>query len=355
MAIDEHDEQRASCAGSPATCLAHSPSERLDESVHERMTGVEQKLDEKFIGPLRRLKLDPQALEMRTTADRIVLRSRIASSSQLAACTPRPRALQDNVLSLQVHDSTANNLLQQLELEGKRIDMEELIDCLSEKLRIDPTDIHDELPRNAVVRLGYDRPIEVEFDDDRVLLTIRIAELSTGKKTWHNFVVRGRYRADVTHLSVDLSREGGIELISDELGFRDQIALRGIFTKVMTRNHRLNLIRDRFAQDRRLSNLIVSQFVVRDGWIGVSVSPLRRDRVATEDPKATLDSRWTASESWKFQWIHGNGLSWVNRGVAENAARPAAATRIEPRAASRLATLALTCPWALIGTSLRDW
>jgi hypothetical protein len=201
----------------------------------------------------------------------------------LAAYTPRPRALQNSVLSLQIHESAANNLLQQLELEGRRIDMEELMVCLSEKLHINRADIHEELPPKAVVRLGYDRPIEVEFDDDRVLVTVRIAELSTGKRTWHNFVVRGRYRADVTRLSVDLSREGGIELISEELGFRDQIALRGIFTKVMTRNHRLNLMRDRFAEDHRLANLIVGQFVVRDGWIGVSISPLPRDRVAAEE------------------------------------------------------------------------
>jgi len=172
--------------------------------------------------------------------------------------------------------------MQQLQLEGRRIDMQELMVCLSGKLHIDRSDIHEELPENARVRLGYDRPIQLEFDDDHVLLTVRIAELSTGKRTWRNFVVRGRYRADVTQLSVDLSRQGGIELISDEIGFRDQIALRGIFTKVMTRNHRLNLLRDRFIEDRHLASLVVNQFVVRDGWIGISISPPSRDQVAAE-------------------------------------------------------------------------
>ena len=74
-------------------------------------------------------------------------------------------------------------------------------------------------------------------------------------------------------MHVNLEREGGIELISEQLGFRDQIALRGIFTKVMARNHRLNLIRGRLATDPRLKNLSVTQFVVRDGWVGVSVGP----------------------------------------------------------------------------------
>jgi hypothetical protein len=287
VALDEHDEQRPVVRQEFRQRISRSATRRLDDSVHEHLTGAEQRVDAKVLGPLRKLQLDPQALEMRTTADRIVLRSRIASPTQLAGYTPRPRAQQESLLSLQVHESAANNLLQQLNLEGRRIDMQELMVCLSEKLHIDRTDIHEELPEDAVVRLGYDRPIEVEFDNDHVLLTVRIAELSTGKRTWRNFVVRGRYRADVTRLSVDLSREGGIELISDEIGFRDQIALRGIFTKVMTRNHRLNLLRDRFVEDRRLASLSVTQFVVRDGWIGVSVSPNSRDKVATEQPPRT--------------------------------------------------------------------
>ena len=286
VAIDEHDERRGVVRNEFSQRVSRAASWRLEDTVNRQLLGAEQKVDQKVLEPLRRLKLDPQALEMRTTAERIVLRSRIAGATQLAAYTPRPQAVQDAVLSLQVHESAANNLLQQLHLEGKRIDVPELMVCLSQKLHIERADIHEDLPEDASVRLGYDRPIEVEFDADRVLFTFRIAELSTGKKTWHNFIVRGRYRADVTRLSVDLSREGGIELISDDLGIRDQVALRGIFTKVMTRNHRLNLLRDRFAQDQRLANLVVSQFQVRDGWIGVSISPHRREHVAAEPSAA---------------------------------------------------------------------
>ncbi len=287
VALDQHEEQRLNVRREVGQKVSQAARQRLDNSIHQQLIHAEQRLGEEILEPLRRLQLDPQALEMRTTAERIVLRSRIASPHQLAAYTPRPRALQDSVLSLQIHESAANNLLQQLDLEGRKIEMDELMVCLSEKLHINRADIHEELPEKARVRLGYDRPIEVAFNDGLVLLTVRIAELSTGKRTWHNFVVRGRYRADVTRLSVDLSREGGIELISDEIGFRDQIALRGIFTKVMTRNHRLNLLRDRFIEDRRLASLVVHQFVVRDGWIGISIGDSHGDHVAAERGQPT--------------------------------------------------------------------
>jgi hypothetical protein len=50
----------------------------------------------------------------------------------------------------------------------------------------------------------------------------------------------------------------------------------------MTRNHRLNLLKGRFEQDARLANLGVTQFEARDGWLGVSIGPQERPKIATE-------------------------------------------------------------------------
>ena len=81
-------------------------------------------------------------------------------------------------------------------------------------------------------------------------------------------------------MHVNLEREGGIELISEQIGFRDQVALRGIFTKVLTRNHRLNIIHDQAQKNAQLQNLGVTQFEVRDGWIGISVGRVIRTDVS---------------------------------------------------------------------------
>ena len=284
MAMEELHEQRNTMKSVMTNRVSKAARTRLDESLQERITDYEGRLNEKIMAPLRELQLDPSAIEMRSTAERIVLRCRIASAAQLAAYTPRPRALKDSVMSMQFHESSANNLLEQLELDGQVIDLEELIQKLSERLEMDVDAIREELPEGVKLRLGQDRPIQIEFDDHRILVTFRIAELSTPRRKWRNFVVRGKYRADMGRLHVDLERDGGIELISEQLGFRDQIALRGIFTKVMTRNHRLNVMRGRFLEDPRLSNLGVTQFVVRDGWVGLSIGPPNSPKVATETP-----------------------------------------------------------------------
>jgi hypothetical protein len=285
MALDEHQSHRSQARAEAERRIERHAKQEMDESVHTRLTGVEEKVNRALLQPLRRLQLDPTAMEMRTVADRLVMRFRLAAVDQLAAYTPRPRALPDNLISLQLHESAANNLLEQLDLEDERVELEQLMQELSSKLKLERRDIHEEIPEGVIVRLAAERPIQFEFNDDRVVVVVRIQELTTPKRTWRNLVVRGRYRADVERTHVDLQREGGIELISEQVGFRDQVALRGIFTKVMTRNHRLNIFRGQIQSDTRLRTVGVTQFVARDGWIGVSVGRLTRDRVAGQpDP-----------------------------------------------------------------------
>ncbi|MCA9152403.1 MAG: hypothetical protein KDA92_24035, partial [Planctomycetales bacterium] len=283
MARDEHHSQRSRVRAETQKRVRQQATAQLDKSIHQRLTGAENKMEQTLVEPLRTLQLDPKAIEMKTTKDRLAMRFRLASEEQLAAYTPRPRALAGNVLSVQLHESAANNLLEQLDLEDERVELEQLVDELATKLQLDRADLHDEIPAGVAVRLASDRPIQVEFSDDHVVIVVRIAELVTPRRTWRNFVVRGRYRADIGQMHVNLEREGGIELISERIGFRDQVALRGIFTKVLARNHRLNILHDRAKSNPHLQNLGVTQFEVRDGWIGISVG-----RVTPGDPRIAV-------------------------------------------------------------------
>jgi hypothetical protein len=283
VAMNELQENRNQMRNVVNDRVSSSAKTRLDSSLQEKVDDVQARLKERVFEPLRQLELAPEPIEMRTTPERMVMRCRLASTQQLAAYTPRPRALAESVFSVQLHESAANNLFQQLELDGQTIKLEELIARLAARLQVDASHLNEEIPEGVVLRLGNERPLMIEFDADRILMTIRIAKLATRKKTWRNFVVRARYRADVERTHVDLEREGGIELISERLGFRDQIALRGIFTKVITRDHRLNIIRGRLADDPRLADLAITQFAVRDGWVGISVGPNRRNRVAQDE------------------------------------------------------------------------
>ena len=270
VARQQHDEQRSQARAEMMRRVQRSASEKMDREVHERMSDVERRVNRRLLQPLKRLELDPRALEMRTTEDRVVMRSRLASPNQLGAHTPRPLARKDSMLSLQVHQTAANNLIEQLHLHGRRLTLEELFDSLSEKLGMVGLDVPDENHKDVVVQFAAHHPLECEFEHGQITLTIHLAELDNGNRTWRNFSVRGYYRADVDQLDVELVRDGGIELISERLGLRDQLALRGIFTKVLARNHRLQILRQAIAQQPKLQGLEVMQLTIRDGWVGLA-------------------------------------------------------------------------------------
>ncbi len=288
IAIDEHREYRPLLRARLRNRIRQTATQRLDDSLQSRVTGAGQKVRQAVLDPLGKKGLDPCAIEMRTTTDRIILRGRIASHTQLAAYTPRPRARADSVLSLQIHESTVNNLVQRLPINGQEIGLADLVDRMASRLGIDREDIHEDIPEGIVLRLATDVPVQFQFQQGHLLVTIRLSELRTERRTWHNLTVRGRYRASVENMDVDLTREGGIELISEAVGFRDQLALRGIFTKVMTRNHRLSIVQGRLESDPRLQDLTATQFIVRDGWIGVSIG---HSDSASSDARLTRNTR----------------------------------------------------------------
>ena len=64
--------------------------------------------------------IDPTSIGMETSADRLTMRLRLAADHQLGAHTPRPRAPSDSLASFQIHESAFNNLVSQLDLNGRK-------------------------------------------------------------------------------------------------------------------------------------------------------------------------------------------------------------------------------------------
>lgn len=291
LAIDKHRENRSFLRRHVKKKVSVAAKNRINDEVQQKIGNTKLLMKEKIIEPLRDVDVDFKAVEMKTDQERITMRARLAGNHQLSAYTARPRAIKGSVFSTQIHQSAINNIVQQMDLSGQRIELEELIGRLQSRLGIARQDIHSDIPDNVQIRLSDGLPLSVEFDEDRIVLAIRISELITSRRAYRNFVVRAKYTADVNDLDLDLTREGGIELISEKIGFRDQFALRGIFTKVMANNHRLKILRGRFEEDPRLARLIVTQFASQDGWIGISVGESVPAVSLTEHRVETLRQR----------------------------------------------------------------
>jgi hypothetical protein len=246
---------------------------RMDEEVERALEAVRARFAKHFYQPMQTLALSPMAMEMQTTERRLVARYRLAGVHQLAAHTPRPIAPADSLFSLQVHESALNNLIEQLDWEGRRVNPRDLFRELGELFQQPQLKVPEDFPDDVMVRFAGEEPLRFGLQDGKLTVKLSLAELSQGRNQWRDFTVRVHYRHDREKPDTDLARDSFIELTGKRLKFGDQIALRGIFSRVFALNQPIDLISKRLKEDPRLAGLRINQMAIGDGWLAVSVGP----------------------------------------------------------------------------------
>jgi hypothetical protein len=292
IARSQHDAQSYAATREAEHRVRFRVQRKFDGEVRTQVAKAERTVNEQVLAPLRALELNPVATDMMTTQERLIMRCRLAGYQQLAANTPRPRAPSDSLLSVQIHQSAANNTLERLQLDGNEFELHELYRYLGEKFTKDEVVVPEDIPQGVTVRFADGEAVRVRFEDGRAMLSIRIAKIKSGRSCWRDFEVRGFYRPESATRKADLVRDGSIQLIGEKLGLRDQIALRGVFSKVLSKKRRLQLIDERLVNHPRLKDVRVTQYAIADGWIGVALAsrPGHRNMVA-RPPAGDSDNR----------------------------------------------------------------
>ena len=265
--------------------IAWRAGRRLDREVGQRIDEVERRLDQELYRPLKKLSLNPAVADMQTTSEALIARARLAGFHQLSAYTPRPKSPADSVLSVQVHESALNNVIEQFGWAGRRANAIELHAELAKLLQRPQTQLPEDFPDDVVLEFAKESPVRIALRDGRVTITLELQELAQGKNRWRDFVVRVHYRPAPEQPDVDLVRDQYVELIG-KLGFREQVALRGIFSRVFNRSQPINLITKALRSDPRLEGLVVSQLVIDDGWVGVAIGSAPAERVTGREGPA---------------------------------------------------------------------
>jgi hypothetical protein len=274
IANRQYQEQSTLAAAEVESRVADIASQRLDEEVHKRLSDAEGEFQTRWLMPLRNMGLDPTPVDFETTNHRLIVRYRIAAIHQLAAHTPRPQAPTNSWLSVQLHESAINNTLDQLGLGGRKLTIQELCDELARKFGRPSPPVPEDIPEDMTVTLAQNEGIRVRCDGGRMRLTLRVAELSQNRHTkWRNFMVQTTYVPSPDQRNANLVRDGIIELSSDGKGVGNQFALRTIFSKVLSKNRSISLINHSMAQQPEFADLMINQFVLSDGWIGIAMAP----------------------------------------------------------------------------------
>ena len=243
----------------------------LDKQVEEQLAKLETNLNDKVIGRLNALKLDPAATDMQTSEQQVAIRLRLAGDHQLAAYTARPEPSRNNLLSLQLHESAMNNVLEQLELEGMKNDLRGVCHHIVDKLQLKKADWINDVPEDAAIEFAARDAIRISCDEGRMTIIMKIKHLEYGRSKWKYFIVKAHYQPQLDGLHIEFAREQCIELVGKRLRLGDQVALRGVFSKVFSKNRNLTVIPAALADDERLTDLTVDQLSLKNGWVGLSI------------------------------------------------------------------------------------
>ncbi len=271
IARRQYDSKTDDAKGQVEGLVAKRVRRRFDKEVEDQMLEMKEKFVVEVQKPLQRLGLEPEAVDMKTTAERLVVRYRLAGHTQLGASTPRPQAPGDALLSVQVHESVLNNVAESLALHGRRCELRTLFREVASKFGKHDYTVRDDVPEDVIIQMADEEPVRFIVEEDRVEIKLRIAVLSKGRQqTWKDFEVRAVYGPQTDGLHLRVTRDGYINLKGQRLSLRDQVALRGVFSKVLAQNPEIDFM-EGATQDPRLSALEVVQYVMRDGWIGVAI------------------------------------------------------------------------------------
>ncbi len=251
--------------------IERSASDKLQEGVESQVAQMQAYLKVNLLEPLNSMDLNPEALQLATTKERIVMRYRLAGIDQMAADTPRPQDSPYDYLSLQLHQSLLNNTIERIEIESQTFTPESLLQHLSEVIGFNPKNAGAESKHEAkFVFANYDA-IRVDFVNDKIRIELNLKSLRVGKgKTWRNITVSATYLPTVEGSQVRLTQQGIIGVKGKRFRIGDQIAVRAIFNVVLPDSYQFDTVPQRLADQLKGFSLVITKLNIVDGWVGIT-------------------------------------------------------------------------------------
>lgn len=275
MARSSHDSKRQEIKREIKRKVAMRAKHRIDSETNTRLNETSQRLKDRVLQPLDNLSITPEMISAKTNEQRMVMQLRLATGQQLAAHTQRPWAPLDSLLSIQIHQTAVNNILDGLNLDGNTLTLKELRERVAAKFNtpvlLDRKNKHDDVAISFAVRDS----LRIDCRDGRVAVTLSIARLEKSPRVWRDFQVRAYYRVEVDGLSAKLVRDGSIRMIGRRISTGSQLAIRSIFGRVFSKNASRQLVPERIRSNPNMADQAVTQFDIDDGWVAFAMGPMR--------------------------------------------------------------------------------
>lgn len=256
--------------------LVNLTRSRVDKELAQKLGEAQALFMQRILQPLNALELEPTAIGLRTTPNEVQIRCRLASRDQMSAFTARPLELPQNLLNIQIHDSAINNVLNKLDINGKKFTAREFAAYVSDLMASSDGTLPIEIPEkhNAKFTFASRDALHITFEDNVVKVSLNLKRLTLGTSSqWKNFSVHAWYipQFEGQNIQFVLDVEKGISVAGDRLSIADQIALRTIFNSIFPEIRSLPPISQTLPQHVPSHDLVVSQLVFSHGWMGLSI------------------------------------------------------------------------------------
>ena len=280
VAREQHQQNRGQAVAQVKNRVTKEARERMDAETEPKLASFESRFREHILEPMTRFAIVAEPVDMSTTEERVQARLRLATEQHLGAHTPRPSAPSDSLASFQLHESAFNNALRGLDLDGKRLTVAELHQTLSEKIRRHPEAPPADLPKAAKVEFAKNDAVRIICHGDRIELIMNIVELRHGRDNIRGVGVHAFFRPVVDGLELKLVRDGSLQFSGAHLRTGPRMVLHSVFNKMLPRDQELPVLAAKLNEDPRLAGLMVTQLVIDDGWVAVSIGPALPNRTA---------------------------------------------------------------------------
>lgn len=274
IARAQHAESKYETKREVAQKLERQVRTQVNREADERFERLNARIRRHLLEAVEALSLGPEMVGAQTTRQRIIMQLRLAGGDQTAAGTARPWAPSDSLASCQVHESTLNNAIARLGFDGHTLTLTEVHRRLGELLRLNTMESDADDDRVEITFASQDA-LQVHFHDGQMAVRMAIAQLYRPPHDWRDFEVRAFYRPVAEGRTARMQRDGVVQLIGPHLKFRDQIALRGVFSKTFSKNRSWDLLPQWFAEHPKIADLEVTQLKIADGWLALAVGPAR--------------------------------------------------------------------------------
>mgnify|MGYP001175902721 CR=1 FL=1 len=283
MARNQYKQKEKSAAKAMDLRIREQATDTLDDKVTEQMAKMEQTYQSRWLEPMQDLNLRPVATQLHTADDKLAIDYRLAGIHQLAAHGFRPEIPQQTLVGIQVHESALNNLLHNLDLDGKSGKLIDVMQRIADQLGVENFTVPVDVPETVMVRFMERESIRIRFYQSKVQLMIQMRQLQNKRLGWRNFAILAEYAPSSDAINGTLQRQGVIQILGNGLRLGDRIALQTIFNKVLPSTQTLSLLSESIVQHPNMGTAEIELFEINQGWLTFAVTDKKRVAATVED------------------------------------------------------------------------